>query len=86
MYVTVVKKLCIPLKKFPIWAGAFFPKKPEKALLCYGVVNPLKVCFLCLINGRLLNNVANNFGHLLVFVVLQTVSPRSYSYKMSDIL
>jgi hypothetical protein len=23
---------------------------------------------------------------LLVFVVLQTVSPRSYSYKMSDIL
>jgi hypothetical protein len=33
MYVTGVKNSVYRIKKFPIWAGAFFPKTPEKALI-----------------------------------------------------
>jgi hypothetical protein len=32
MFVTGVKISVYRVTKFPIWAGAFFPKTPEKAL------------------------------------------------------
>jgi hypothetical protein len=32
MYVTGVKNSVYCVKKFPIWAGAFSPNNPEKAL------------------------------------------------------